>query len=102
MCILHCILSVVLVALLSGTTTLLTDPIVHRVGLVGAVLLAAVALRQGYVSHGARLPAVIGLTGLSLMTTALFLPHGWSEVAATVTGVSILAVAHLMNARTRA
>lgn len=101
MCVVHCVLSVVLVAVLSGTT-FLTDPIVHRVGLVGAVLLAAVALRQGYVSHGARRPTVIGLAGLTLMTSALFLPHGWIEVVATVTGVSILAVAHLMNARSKA
>lgn len=101
MCIVHCVLSVVLVALLSSAT-FLTDPIVHRVGLVGAVLLAAVALRQGYISHRARRPAIVGLVGLALMTFALFLPHGWAEAAATVSGVSILALAHLMNVRTRA
>ncbi|MES2291158.1 MAG: MerC domain-containing protein [Pseudomonadota bacterium] len=101
MCVVHCVLSVVLVALLSSAT-FLTDPVIHRAGLAGAVLLAAVALRQGYVSHRARRPAIVGLAGLSLMTFALFVPHGWAEVAATVTGVSILAAAHLMNARSRA
>lgn len=101
MCILHCLLSVALVALLSGAT-FLTDPVVHRAGLVGAVLLAAVALRQGYLVHRARGPAIIGLVGLSLMTGALFMPHGWVEAAATITGVSILALAHLMNVRSRA
>lgn len=101
MCVVHCVLSVALVALLSGAT-FLTDPIVHRAGLVGAVLLAAVALRQGYVSHRARRPTIIGVFGLSLMTAALFMPHGWAEAAATITGVSILALAHLMNVRSRA
>ncbi len=102
LCVVHCVLSVALVAMLSGAATILTDPIVHRVGLAGALLLAGVALRQGYVTHGARLPTAIGLTGLSLMAFALFVPHGWMEVTATIAGVSILAVAHLMNARSRA
>lgn len=101
MCIVHCVLSVALVALLSSAT-FLTDPIVHRTGLVGAVLLAAVALRQGYIAHRARGPAIVGLVGLSLMTGALFMPHGWTEAAATIVGVSILAFAHLMNVRSRA
>lgn len=102
LCVIHCVLSVALVAVLSGSATYLTDPIVHRVGMVGAVLLAAVALRQGYVAHGARRPALLGLAGLTLMAFGLFVPHGWMEVATTVTGVSILALAHLMNVRTKA
>ncbi|MEP6786012.1 MAG: MerC domain-containing protein [Sphingomonadales bacterium] len=101
LCVVHCVLSVVLVAVLSGSATYLTDPIVHRVGMVGAVLLAAVALRQGYVSHGARRPALFGLVGLSLMAFGLFVPHGWAEVATTVAGVSVLAAAHLMNVRSK-
>lgn len=101
MCVAHCVLSVTLIALLSSAT-FLADPIVHRAGLAGAVLLAAVALRQGYVAHRARRPTIMGVFGLSLMTAALFLPHGWTEVTATMTGVSILALAHLMNARARA
>ncbi len=102
LCVLHCVLSVVLVAMLSGTATFLTDPIIHKAGLVGAVLLAAVALRQGYLSHGARMPLGVGLCGLTLMALALFVPHGWPEVVMTVAGVTVLAVAHLMNARARA
>lgn len=102
LCVVHCVLSVVLVAALSSAGTFLTDPIIHRVGLLGAVVLAAFALGQGYKKHRAVRPALIGLTGIGLMIVGLFAPHGWVEVAATVAGVSILAVAHLMNARARA
>ena len=45
---------------------------------------------------------MVGLAGLMLMACGLVVPHGWAEVAATVAGVSVLAVAHLMNARARA
>lgn len=102
LCIVHCVLSVVFVAILSGAGTLLTDPIIHRIGLLGAVMLAALALGQGYMKHRAVRPALIGLSGIGLMIVGLFAPHGWSEVVATVAGVSILAAAHLMNARARA
>ncbi len=102
LCIVHCILSVLVVAMLSGAGTFLTDPIIHRVGLFGAVVLATVALGQGFRAHRALLPALVGLVGIGLMTLGLFAPHGWGEVAATVAGVSVLATAHLMNARARA
>jgi hypothetical protein len=102
LCIIHCVLSVVFVALLSGAGTFLTNPIIHRVGLFGAVLLAAFALGQGYLAHRATRPALVGVVGLGLMTAGLFAPHGWTEVAATVAGVIVLATAHLMNARARA
>ena len=102
LCVLHCVLSVVLVAMLSGAGTFFTDPLIHRFGLLGAVVLAALALGQGYRTHRATRPALVGLAGLALMTIGLFAPHGWAEVAATVAGVIVLATAHLMNARARA
>ncbi len=102
LCVLHCVLSVLLVAALSGSATFLTDPLIHRLGLGGAVLLAAVALGYGYAEHRATRPALVGLAGLSAMAAGLFAPHGWPELVLTVGGVSVLAVAHLMNARSRA
>jgi hypothetical protein len=101
LCVVHCVLSVIFVAVLSGAGTLLTNPLIHRVGLFGAVVLATFALGQGYMAHRATRPALIGLAGIALMTLGLFAPHGWGEVAATVAGVSILAAAHLMNASAR-
>lgn len=102
LCVVHCLLSVVFVALLSGAGTFLTNPLIHRFGLFGAIVLAAFALGQGYRSHRALRPALIGVTGIAVMTLGLIVPHGWGEVAATVVGVCVLATAHLMNARARA
>ena len=102
LCVVHCLFSVLLVVLLSGASSLVADPIVHRIGLGVAAVLAAVALRRGYAAHRARLPAAIGVTGIAIMALALLVPHGWAEVAMTVTGVVILALAHLMNTRTHA
>ena len=102
LCVLHCVLSVLLVAALSLSGTFLADPRIHEFGLIGAVLLAAIALRQGYARHRAKGPAIVGLGGLALMTAGLFAPHGWLEVVVTIAGVSVLAFAHLMNSRVRA
>lgn len=102
LCVVHCLLSVAFVALLSGAGTFLTNPLIHRFGLFGAIVLAAFALGQGYRSHRALRPALIGVTGIAVMTLGLIAPHGWGEVAATVVGVCVLATAHLMNARARA
>ena len=101
LCIVHCVLSVVLVSMLSTAGTFLTDPSFHEVGLAGAVMLGAVALGQGYAAHRAVRPAIVGVVGLALMTTGLIVEHGWPEVAVTIAGVVVLAVAHLMNARAR-
>jgi hypothetical protein len=99
LCIIHCVLSVLFVALLSGAGSIISDPLVHRLGLVGAVLLAAVAMSQGFVVHREMGPAAVGMVGLAFMVAGLFVPHGWVEVALTIVGVSIVAVAHVMNVR---
>ena len=102
LCVLHCVLSVLLVAALSLSSSFLADPRIHEYGLIGAVMLAAIALGQGYARHRAVRPALVGLGGLALMTAGLFAPHGWLEVVITIAGVSVLALAHLMNSRARA
>jgi len=102
LCVLHCVLSVALVAMLSGVSTAFTDPVIHRLGLAGAVVLAAAALGLGYRHHRAVRPLVFGMGGIAIMALGLVAPHGWAEVALTVAGVSLLAVAHLMNGRLRA
>lgn len=78
---------------------MLTDPAVHRLGLVGALLLGTLALGQGYIKHRARRPALVGLVGLALMKRALDVPYESWEVALTITGVCVLALAHWLNAR---
>lgn len=101
LCVLHCVASVVLVSALSVAGDALGDPVFHRVGLGAAMLLAAVALGQGYRAHRALRPALIGVTGVALMALGLVVPHGLAEVIATVAGVTILAAAHLLNTRVR-
>ncbi len=99
LCVIHCVLSVIMVSALSFSGLFLLGPSFHEFGLVGAILLAGVALVQGFRSHRARRPAVIGVAGLSLMTLGLAVPHGLSEAAVTIVGVILIAVAHLLNAR---
>ena len=101
LCVLHCLLSVVLVSLMSTAGTFLTDPSIHQAGLAGAVMLGALALGQGYLTHRAIRPALVGIAGLTLMATGLIVEHGWPEVAVTITGVVVLAAAHLLNASAR-
>ena len=102
LCVVHCVASIVVVSVLSSAGTFLTSPAIHEFGLAGAVLLGAFALWQGYSAHRRRRPAMVGVVGLTLMACGLIVPHGWAEVVATVAGVSVLAGAHLMNARARA
>jgi hypothetical protein len=102
LCIVHCVLSVVLVATMTGASSLLADPIIHKVGLVGAIVLGAVALGQGYRRHRATRPLVVGGGGLVLMALGLVVPHGLPEVIVTIVGVTVLALAHLMNVRASA
>lgn len=101
LCVLHCVASVVFVSLLSALGDVLGDPIIHRVGLAAAMLLAVIALGQGYRAHRAPRPALVGTAGIALMALGLVVTHGISEVAATITGVMLLAAAHLMNMRVR-
>lgn len=102
LCVLHCIASVVIVSAVSALGDALGDPLIHRVGLAAAVLLASIALGQGYRTHRALFPVLVGLGGIVLMMLGLVVSHGPLEVAATVAGVSMLAIGHLMNGRVRA
>jgi hypothetical protein len=102
LCVLHCVLSVIVIAAMAGTATFLTDPAIHKIGLIGAILLAVAALGQGYATHRSAFPVVIGGVGLVCMIAGLFVPHGWPEIGATVTGVTVLAIAHLLNRRVQA
>jgi hypothetical protein len=99
LCVVHCVATMVAVLLLASVGAALLDPRIHEFGLMLAIVIGAVALGAGVRTHGARAPLMIGLVGLSLMTSGVLLPEGLAEVLATVSGVSILAVAHLMNRR---
>ena len=101
LCVVHCVATVVLLGALSAFGHLFADPRIHEVGLALATLLGAVALGSGLWRHRNRLPMLLGVPGLSLMTAALFVDHGVREALLTIAGVSLVALAHLLNARMR-
>jgi hypothetical protein len=101
LCVVHCIATTLAVLLLASVGAVLLDPRIHEIGLMLAILVGAIALGAGFRAHGSPAPLVIGLCGLSLMALGVALPEGVAETGATVVGVSILAVAHLLNQRAR-
>ncbi|MGF1549287.1 MAG: MerC domain-containing protein [Sphingomonadaceae bacterium] len=98
LCIVHCIASASVVALLASAGGALLDPIVHEVGLMIALVLGIVGLGRGIVLHGHIMPALVGGLGLGVMAGALGLPHGEGSFHAII-GVAILALGHDLNRR---
>jgi hypothetical protein len=99
LCLIHCVLTLVLVALLSSVGGVLLDPVIHEVGTGLAIGLGVFALGKGVLDHGYIMPAAIGGMGLGMMIGALQLPHGGEEALYTVVGVGILALGHDLNYR---
>jgi len=99
LCLLHCVVGLVLVAGLGLGSSLLLDPAIHKIGLVFATIIAAVAIGIGAVRHRRAAPFVVAMTGLSFMGGALAVGHGADEVVLTVIGVSLVAVGHFLNLR---
>ena len=99
LCAIHCVAGLVLLAGLGAGGSVLLSPEIHRVGLVVAVLVAAVAIGIGAVRHRRRAPFVVAMTGLSFMGGALAVGHGLDEAILTIIGVTLVAGAHVMNLR---
>lgn len=99
LCVLHCVMTVVALGLVSTAGVWLGSPLIHEVGLVLATVLAALALVGGVMTHGIVWPTMIGAAGLTAMAAALFSPHGGEEAVLTIVGVSLIALAHLLNRR---
>jgi hypothetical protein len=98
LCLVHCLATAVLLALVSAAGGILGEPIFHEIGLSLAMLLGAIALIRGIVEHGFAMPSAIGGLGLGVMAGALTLPEGGGEALYTVIGVGILALGHRLNA----
>lgn len=99
LCLLHCLAGVALVGVFALSGGFLAHQ-VHAVGLALAVPLALVALGRGVMHHGRIDVLLLGLAGLALMAASLLVDHGTAaEIGASVTGVVLLAVAHLRNLR---
>jgi len=104
LCVVHCLASAVLLAMLSAAGGLLLNPVFHEVGLTIALVLGAIALGRGVVEHGYMMPASMGAFGLGIMAGAMSLPHdgGGGETLWTVVGVGLLAFGHDLNRRAAA
>jgi hypothetical protein len=99
LCLVHCLASAIMVAMLASAGGMLLNPIIHEVGLVFAIGLGLIALGRGIVDHGFMMPAAVGGLGLGVMAGALTLPHDGNEVIYTILGVAILALGHDLNRR---
>ena len=99
LCLVHCMASAILVAVLASAGGILLNPHIHEIGLVIAIALGVVSLGRGIVEHGFMMPAAVGGLGLGVMSGALTLPHDGAEVVYTMIGVAILALGHDLNRR---
>lgn len=99
LCLVHCLASTILLAVLASAGGLLLHPAVHEIGLLFAIALGMIALGRGIAEHGFMMPAAVGGLGLGVMAGALSLPHDGGEVMYTILGVAILALGHDLNRR---
>ena len=99
LCAVHCVLGIVIVAGLGLGGGLLLDPMIHRVGLLLATVIAGVAIGIGALQHRRAAPFVVAMTGLSFMGGGLAVEHGVQEAVLTVIGVALVAAGHLLNLR---
>ncbi len=97
LCVVHCLATTVLLALVSAAGGVLGAPIVHEVGLGLAMIMGAISLGRGILEHGYSMPSAVGGLGLGVMAGALTMPHNGSEAVYTVVGVAILALGHRLN-----
>jgi hypothetical protein len=70
---------------------------IREVGL--ALAIVSGSSRENLFEHGFMMPAAIGSLGIGVMSGALTLPHGGTEIVYTMVGVAILALGHDLNLR---
>ncbi|TWJ08716.1 MerC mercury resistance protein [Altererythrobacter ishigakiensis] len=99
LCLLHCVLTIVIVSFLGAGGHFLLSPEIHRVGLAIALIIAAVAIGWGALRHRRAAPFVTAMVGLTFMGGALAMPHGFYEVVFTMIGVALVATGHFLNLR---
>lgn len=99
LCLVHCLATSVIIALLASAGGLLVAPVIHEVGLTFAIILGIVALGRGISEHGFMMPSAVGGLGLGVMSGALSMPHSEIETVYTIIGVAILALGHDLNRR---
>lgn len=99
LCAVHCLLGLALVTVLGLGGSILLAPEIHEVGLALAVVIGTLTIGLGAVRHGRTGPLLVGSLGIALMAAALFTGHGAAEGVLTVSGVVLVALAHIRNLR---
>jgi hypothetical protein len=99
LCLVHCLATSIIIAMLASAGGMLMSPLVHESALSLAILIGTVALGRGIWDHGFMMPSAVGGLGLGVMAGALSLPHGPDEIVYTMVGVAILALGHDLNRR---
>jgi hypothetical protein len=99
LCVVHCVAGIFLVTVLGLGGGALLEPRIHEIGLAVAIAIAAVTLGIGVLRHGAFAPLATGACGIALMAGGLAVQHGLGEALLTVTGVTLVAFAHIRNLR---
>lgn len=99
LCMVHCIVTLVIVSALGLGGHFLLEPSIHRVGLMLALVLAATAIGWGAIRHRRAAPLVTATTGLTFMAGALATGHGTHEMVLTLVGVVLVSAGHVMNLR---
>jgi hypothetical protein len=97
LCLVHCLATTILLALVSAAGGILGAPWIHEVGLSLAMVMGGMSLGRGIMEHGYTMPSAVGGLGLGVMAGALTLPHDGTEALYTVAGVAILALGHRLN-----
>jgi len=97
LCLVHCLATSVLLALVASIGSTLGAGWIHEVGLGLAMIMGAIALGRGILEHGYTMPSAVGGLGLGVMAGALTMPHNGTEALYTVVGVAILALGHRLN-----
>src|SRR5687768_109614 len=99
LCAVHCVLGIVIVAGFGLGGGLLLDPVIHRVGLLLATIVAGVAIGIGALQHRRAAPFVVAMMGLTFMGGGLAVEHGVEEAVLTIIGVTLVAAGHVLNLR---
>src|SRR5687768_7777637 len=99
LCLVHCLATSVVLAVLASAGGLLVSPVVHEIGLTLAIMLGIVALGRGVLEHGFMMPSAVGGLGLGVMSGALTMQHSGLETVYTIIGVAVLALGHDLNRR---
>ena len=102
LCVVHCIVTPVLLSVSAVFAHLLPgEERTHRTLAIGVAALGAIALIQGFRTHGRRRILVLMALGLACIFCGAFfgnrLPGHVYEVAITLTGSILMITAHRMN-----